>query len=79
MEADGQLPACGVRLVSRTVAKEGETLPGPAQSEDVRVRGRTLLFRKDLFRRDEKLDGDDEFKIILERESVRQVRQAKPG
>jgi hypothetical protein len=60
------------RLVSRTVAKEGETIPGPVQSEDVRVRGSTLLFQNDRFRRDEKLDGDDEFKIILERESARQ-------
>ena len=60
------------RLISRTVAKEGETLPGPVQSEDVRVRGSTLLFQKDRFSRDEKLDGDGEFKIILERESVRQ-------
>ena len=51
------------RLVSRTVAKEGETLPGPVQSEDVRVRGSTLLFQKDRFRRDEKLD--DELKAIL--------------
>jgi hypothetical protein len=60
------------RLVSRTVAKEGETLPGPVRSEDVRVRGSTLLFQKDRYTRDEKLDGDDEFKIILERESARQ-------
>ena len=60
------------RLVSRTVAKEGETLPGPVRSGDVRARGSTLLFQKDRFRRDEKLDGDDEFKIILERESTRQ-------
>ena len=55
------------RLLNRTVAKEGETFPGPVQSEDVRVRGRTLLFQKDRFTRDEKLDGDVEFKIILER------------
>jgi hypothetical protein len=60
------------RLVSRTVAEEGETLPGPVHSEDVRVRGPTVLFQKDRFKRDEKLDGDEEFKIILERESVRQ-------
>jgi len=53
------------RLVSRTVAKEGETLPGPVQSEDVRVRSNTLLFQKDHFARDKKLDGDDEFEIIL--------------
>jgi hypothetical protein len=60
------------RLVSRTVAKEGESLPGPVQSEDVRVKSNRLLFRKDTFTRDEKLDGDDEFQIILERESARQ-------
>ena len=59
-------------MVSRTVAKEGETLPGPVQSEGIRVRGSALLFQKDRFSSDERLDGDDEFKIILERESVRQ-------
>ena len=31
-----------------------------------------LLFQKDRFRRDEKLDSDDDFKINLERESVSQ-------
>jgi hypothetical protein len=60
------------RLISRTVAKEGEMLPGPVQSENVQVRGNTLLFQKDHFARDEKLDGDDEFKIILERQSALQ-------
>jgi hypothetical protein len=58
------------RLVSRTVAKQGETVPGPVQSEDVRVSGSTLLFQKDRFTRDEKLDGDDEFKILFERGST---------
>ena len=58
------------RLVSRTVAKQGETLPGPIQSEDVRVKSSALMFQKDRFTRDEKLDGDDEFKIIFEREST---------
>lgn len=60
------------RLVSRTVAKEGETLPGPVQSEDVRATGSTLVFQKKRFTRDEKLDGDDEFKIVRERENARQ-------
>jgi hypothetical protein len=58
------------RLVSRTVAKEGETLPGPVQSEDVRVRGNTLLFQKDYFARDGKLE--DDLKAILQGESARQ-------
>ena len=55
------------RLVSRTVAEEGETLPGPVHIEGVRVRGSALQFQKGRFTRDEKLDGDVEFKIILER------------
>jgi hypothetical protein len=59
------------RLVSRTVAKKGETLPGPVRSEDIRIRGNTILFQKDRFGRDEKLD--DEFKAILQGESARQL------
>jgi len=58
------------RLVSRTVAERGKMLPGPVQSEDIRVRGSTLLFQKGRFRRDEKLDRD--LKAILEGESARQ-------
>jgi hypothetical protein len=57
------------RLVSRTVPKEGETLPGPVQSEDIRVGGSTLRFQKDRFDRDKNLD--DEFKAILQGESAR--------
>jgi hypothetical protein len=58
------------RVVSGTVAKEGESLPGPVESEDVRVRGRMLLFQKDRFKRDEKLD--DDMKASLQGESARQ-------
>jgi hypothetical protein len=58
------------QLISRTVAVEGETLPGPVQSEDVRVSGSELQFQKGRFRRDEKLD--DELKAILLGESARQ-------
>lgn len=58
------------RLVSRTVAEEGETLPGPVHSEGVRVKGSALQFQKGRFRRDEKLD--DELKAILQGESARQ-------
>jgi len=58
------------RLVSRTVAKEGEMLPGPVRSEDIQVRGNTILFQKDRFGRAEKLD--DELRAILQGESARQ-------
>jgi hypothetical protein len=60
------------RLVSRTVAKEGEALPGPVQREDLRRRDRTLLFQKDRFGREGRLD--DEFKVILQGESARQEK-----
>jgi hypothetical protein len=57
-------------MVSRTVAKEGETLPGPVLNEDIRLAGGTLLFMKHRFKRDEKLEN--ELKAILQRESARQ-------
>jgi hypothetical protein len=56
--------------VSRTVAKEGEMLPGQVHREDVRVIGSTLVFQKNRFTKNEKLDGDDEFKIIREHEKL---------
>lgn len=62
------------RLVSRTVAKVGEALPGPVLSGDIRPAGGTLLFMKERFKRDEKLDN--ELKVILQRESA---RQGNPG
>lgn len=60
------------RLVSRTVAEDGEMLPGPLQSESVRIRGSALRLQKARFRRDEKLD--DELKATLQGESARQQR-----
>jgi hypothetical protein len=65
------------RLVSRTVAKEGETLPGPVLSEVIQSRSGTLQFKKDVFKRDEKLD--DEFKAILDGESARSNRIHSPS
>lgn len=58
------------RLVRRTIAKEGDTLPGPIQSEDVHFRGRTMLFQKERFERDQNLDSD--LKAILQGESALQ-------
>jgi hypothetical protein len=65
------------RLVSRTVSKEGETLPGPIRGEDILVKGGTLLFQKARFERDKNLD--DEFKAILQGESARQRTAGGPG
>jgi len=60
------------RLVSRTVAKEGETLPGPLQSADIRVEKNKLLFQKDHFERDQNLDK--ELRAILQGEWLRNSR-----
>lgn len=62
------------RLVSRTVAKVGETLPGPVLSGDIPSTGGTLLFMEERFKRDEKLDN--ELKTILQRETA---WQGNPG
>ena len=58
------------RLVSKTVVMKGETLPGPVQNESIRARGSTLLFQRDSFKRDERLD--DYLKATLQGESARQ-------
>ena len=60
------------RLVSRTIAKEGETLPGPLQSADIRVKENKLLFQKDHFERDQNLDK--ELRAILQGEWLRNSR-----
>lgn len=46
------------RLVSRTVRKEGEPLPGPVRKAKAIVRDRTLLFGGLRFHRDLRLDSD---------------------
>ena len=60
------------RLVSETIVMKGESFPGPVHSEGIQVRGSTLLFQKDRFKRDEKLD--DYMKATLQDES-----SARPG
>jgi hypothetical protein len=55
-------------LVSRTVAIEGEIIPGAPVSDDIQLRGSTLHFKKDRFARDRNLDV--EFKATLETETA---------
>lgn len=57
------------RLVSRTIAKEGETLPGPVQTAHVWVRDSAVLFQKDRFVQDKNLDNH--LKAVLQEESAR--------
>jgi hypothetical protein len=46
------------RLASRTVQKEGETLPGPTQTDEIVIKDGTLLFQKMRFRPELLLNGD---------------------
>jgi|SRR5215831_16925683 len=46
------------RLVSRTVRKEGEMLPGPIQTEEAAIKNDALSFGKMRFHRDLRLDSD---------------------
>jgi len=46
------------RLVSRTVRKEGETLPGPVEAEQAVLGKASLTFEKKRFQRDPRLDRD---------------------
>ena len=57
-ESESTIPHVEYRLVSRTVAKANETLPGPMQKGDVQVKEGVLLFDKMRFQRDRRLDDD---------------------
>lgn len=57
------------RLVSRTIAIEGETLPGPLQNDNVQAKSGVIEFKRDLFGRAEKLD--QQLNDILRGESAR--------
>jgi hypothetical protein len=67
----GNLLDVEYRLVSRTITKEGETLPGPVQTAQVRATDSAVLFQKDRFDRDTHLDNH--LKAVLQNE------RAHPG
>jgi hypothetical protein len=55
---DGHSLVVKYRLVSRTIAKPGEVLPGPFEKQNVQLEGQVMLFEKMRFRRDPRLDAD---------------------
>jgi hypothetical protein len=67
--SEGAILHVEYRLVSRTVAKANETLPGPMQKGDVRVKDGVLLFDKMRFHRDQRLD--DDLRAIMQGERAR--------
>jgi hypothetical protein len=66
---DGSVVLVEYRLVSRTVLKEGEILPGPIEEKTLQWRGGILLFDKTRFQRDKRLD--DQLLSVLQGESAR--------
>ena len=57
------------RLVSRTVQKQGEVLPGPVEQAEVNVQDDFVLFQNMRFKRDKELDND--LLAIFQGESAR--------
>jgi len=67
--ADGVRWVVEYRIVSRTVSKAGETLPGPLERASVQLRNGSLLFEKMRFQRDRQLDN--ELRAIYDGETAR--------
>jgi len=57
-KSDGAKLRVEFRLVSRTVRKEGEVIPGPLEQAEISVQNDSLLFQKMRFTRDKQLDND---------------------
>jgi hypothetical protein len=66
---DGSTLRVEFRLVSRTVSKENETLPGPIEKRTIQLNGGVLLFESMRFRLDHRLD--DQLLAVFEGESAR--------
>jgi hypothetical protein len=57
-KSDGAKLSVEFRLVSRTVRKEGEVIPGPLAHAEISIQDDHLLFQKMTFTRDKPLDND---------------------
>jgi hypothetical protein len=68
-KAEGAVLQVEYRLVSRTVSKAGETLPGPPEKTGFELKDRILVSEKMRFNRDRRLDAD--LRAIYEGESAR--------
>jgi hypothetical protein len=68
-KSDGAKLSVEHRLVSRTVRKEGEVIPGPLEQMEINKRDDLLLFQKMRFTRDKQLDND--LRAIYQGESAR--------
>jgi hypothetical protein len=56
--ADGAVLHVRYQLVSRTISKSNETMPGPMQMGEIQIKNGSLLFEGMLFHRDRRLEND---------------------
>ncbi len=73
---DGTVLRIEYRLVSRTVLKEGERLPGPILKKTIQSKGGILLLDRTRFQREKRLD--DQLLAVLQGESARLGNTGQP-
>ncbi len=66
---DGTTLHVKYQLVSRTVSKSNETMPGPMETGEIQIKKNALLFEKMQFHGDRRLDND--LRDILQGERAR--------
>jgi hypothetical protein len=73
---EGTVVRVEYRLVSRTIHKEGEKLPGPLEKKSIPSKGEVLIFDGARFRRETRLDG--QLLAVLQGESARLGNTGQP-
>jgi hypothetical protein len=73
---EGTVVRVEYRLVSRTIHKESERLPGPLEKKTIHSKGKVLILDKAHFHRETRLD--DQLLAVLQGESVRQANTGQP-
>jgi hypothetical protein len=73
---DGTVLRVEYRLVSRTVLKGGERLPGPILKKTIQSKGGILLLDRTCFQREKRLD--DQLLAVLQGESARLGNSGQP-
>ena len=73
---DGTALRVGYRLVSRTVLKEGEKLPGPIEKKTIQPKGGGLFLDRMRFQREKGLD--DQLLTVLQGERARLGETGQP-
>jgi hypothetical protein len=73
---EGTVVRVEYRLVSRTIRKDGEKLPGPFEKRSIQSKGEVLIFDRARFHRETRLD--DQLLAVLQGEGARQGKTGQP-